>query len=402
MTDRTNTSYDLLLKGGHVIDPANGVNEPMDVGIGGNVIARVAKDIPGEHSRKSVDVKGLYVTPGLIDLHAHVLPVFSDSLVPDVVAARSGVTTVVDAGSVGWKDFEEVKASVIDKARTRVLALLNIAGCGMRPREQDVAEMDPLAAADMIGRHPDVIVGLKSAHYMGAGFESIDRAVHAGRLSRTPVMVDFWVKATATYEDLLLKHLRPGDIHTHFYARQFPLLDGDGKVRDYVWKARERGVIFDAGHGAGSFWFRIAVPAVRQGFVPDSISTDLHANSALPADATMPTTMSKFLNMGMRLEDVITRSTVNPAREIRRPDLGTLSVGACADVAVLELREGEFGFVDCGRARMRGRYRLECQMTVRNGEVLWDVNGISRPDWESAGDYDIIDAEPLPRHDWPA
>jgi dihydroorotase len=320
----------------------------------------------------------------------------------DFLAVRSGVTTVVDAGSSGWKNFEEAKASVIDKSKTRVLALLNIAGCGMCPDEQRLAEMDAVAAAEMIARYPDTIVGLKSAHYSGAGFEPIDYAVHAGRLSRTPVMVDFWVKATATYEDLLLKHLRPGDIHTHFYSRQFPLLDDDGKITDYIWKARERGVIFDVGHGRGSFWFRLAVPAVKQGFVPDSISTDEHAGSLLLPDATMPTTMSKFLNMGMTLEEVIKRSTANPAREIQRPELGTLSVGACADVAVLERREGEFGFVDCGRARMRGEYRLECQMTIRNGEILWDGNGISRPDWESSGDYDIIDEKPLPRHDWPA
>ena len=402
MMEERNTPHDLLLKGGHVIDSANSINEPMDVAIRGNRIACVAKEVPAEETKKVVDVSGLYVTPGLIDIHVHILPVYEGSITWDLTAVRSGVTTVVDAGSSGWKNFEEAKASVIDKSKIRVLALLNIAGCGMCPDEQRLAEMDAVAAAEMIARYPDTIVGLKSAHYSGAGFEPIDHAIHAGRLSRTPVMVDFWVKATATYEDLLLKHLRPGDIHTHFYARQFPLLDDDGKITDYVWKARERGVIFDVGHGGGSFWFRRAVPAAKQGFVPDSISTDQHAGSLLLPDATMPTTMSKFLNMGMTLEEVIKRSTANPAREIQRPELGTLSVGACADVAVLERREGEFGFVDCGRARMRGEYRLECQMTIRNGEILWDGNGISRPDWESSGDYDIIDEKPLPRHDWPA
>jgi dihydroorotase len=386
MMEEGRTPYDLLLKGGYVIDPANSINELMDVAIRGDHIAAVAKSIPVEESQKVVDVSGRYVTPGLIDIHVHILPVFEGSVTSDLIALRSGVTTVVDAGSSGCKNFEEAKTSIIDKSKTRVLALLNIASCGMCLGEQKLTEMDAVAAAEMIARYPDILVGIKSAHYMGAGFESIDHAVHAGRLSHTLVMVDFGVKATASYEDLLLKHLRPGDIHTHFYARHFPLLNDDGKVQDYVWKARERGVIFDVGHGAGSFWFHRAVPAVNQGFVPDSISTDQHAFSLLLIDATMPTVMSKFLNMGMTLEEVIKRSTVNPAREIQRPELGTLSVGAGADVTVLERRKGEFGFVDCGRNSMRGDYRLECQMTIRNGKILWDVNGISCPDWEKSGD----------------
>ena len=394
-------SYDLLLKGGHVIDPTNDVNGIMDIAIQNGCIACVAEDIPAEQAEKVVDVKGLYVTPGLIDLHIHVTPPLDHYICADVIPLRTGVTTIVDAGSTGWTNFEKFKTKVIDRSRIRVLALLNIAGCGMIQREQDPAEWDVLAAADMIDRYPDTIVGLKAAHYRGPDFGPIDKAVHAGRETRTPVMVDFWVKATATYEDLLLKHLRPGDMHTHFYARQFPLLDEQGKVQDYVWRARERGVIFDVGHGSGSFWFRIAVPAIEQGFVPDSISTDLHGNSVLLPDATMPNVMSKFLNMGMSFEEVVMRSTVTPALQIQRLELGTLSPGGCADVAMFELREGDFGFVDSGRARMKGQYRLDCQMTIRGGEVLWDPNGLSWPDWETAGDYDYVGADPLPRHDWP-
>jgi dihydroorotase len=307
----------------------------------------------------------------------------------------------VDAGSPGINDFEAFKSEVIDVSKTRILTFLNIARCGMiRRLEQNPAEWDVVGAIEMIERHSELIVGIKSAHYMGAGFDSIDAAVHVGRLTRTPIMVDFWVKPTSTYEDMLLKHLRPGDMHTHFYARQFPILDAQGKVTDYLWKARERGVIFDVGHGSGSFWFRIAVPAVEQGFVPDSISTDLHGGSVLLPNATMPIVMSKFLNMGLELEDVVLWSTVNPARQIQRPELGTLTPGACADVALFELQEGEFGFVDCGWARMRGRYRLECQMTIRGGEILWDPNGLSMPDWQTAGEYYKI-GEDIPRHDWP-
>ena len=306
--------FDFILKGGHVIDPAQDIDTPKDVAVRDNVIAELSKDIAEERAKKIIDVRGFYVTPGIIDLHVHVFSSAGPAVSPDALAVRSGVTTMADAGSAGWRNFEEFKETAIDVAKTRVLAFLNIAGCGMTRREQDLAEMDPIAATEMIERYPEHIVGLKSAHYSGAYFEPIDHAVHAGRLSRTPVMVDFWVKPTATYEDLLLRHLRTGDMHTHFYARQFPLLDEEGQVQDYVWRARERGVLFDVGHGSGSFWFRIAVPAVKQGFVPDSISTDLHRNSALLPAATMDRTMSKFLNIGMSLQDVIRCSTVNPAR----------------------------------------------------------------------------------------
>ena len=156
----------------------------------------------------------------------------------------------------------------------------------------------------------------------------------------------------------------------------------------FVKEARRRGVFFDVGHGAGSFWFRIAVPAVKQGFVPDSISTDLHKKSALIPNATMMTTMSKFLNMGMPLQEVILRSTVNPASLIRRPELGTLSAGA--DIAVIEVLKGDFGFVDSGHAKMRGDKRLQCVLTIRNGVIVWDMNGLSWPDWETAGEYSVI------------
>ncbi|HIL11203.1 MAG TPA: hypothetical protein EYG11_21115, partial [Candidatus Latescibacteria bacterium] len=161
----------------------------------------------------------------------------------------------------------------------------------------------------------------------------------------------------------------------------------DKKVNEYLWKARERGVIFDTGHGAGSFWFRIAVPAMQQGFQPDTISTDLHRSSRLRPNATMNATMSKFLAMGMPLQEVIYRSTQRPAEVIRRTELGHLSVGAAADVAVLELLEGDYGFVDSGRARIDGAQKLECRMTLKAGEVVWDEYGKSCPWWADAGEY---------------
>ena len=402
--------YDRLLKGGHVIDPANSIDGPLDVAVKGDRIACVAKDIPIEESLFTADVSSLYVTPGLIDLHLHVSPRHRTSVRADVVPARTGVTTAVDAGSLGVEHFEEFKTNTIDTAKVRILAFLNIARCGMeRPWEQDPAEWDPLAVAGMIQRYPDILVGVKAAHYMGVGFGPYDAAVHAGRLTRRPVMADYWPRTTATYEDLLLKHLRPGDIHTHYHGRHFPLLDENGEVSDFLWEAKRRGIIFDVGHGTGSFWFRHAVPAVRQGFLPDSISTDLHQGSVLLPNATMPNVMSKFLNMGMTLQDVVRRSTTDPARIIKRLDLGTLSVGASADLAVFDLQKGQFTFVDDGHARMHASQNLECVMTICRGQLLWNPRGLGWPDWESAGHYYFTDAllnpeesQWLDRPDWPA
>jgi dihydroorotase len=228
-------------------------------------------------------------------------------------------------------------------------------------------------------------------------------------MTRTAVMADFWPKTTATYEDLLLKHLRPGDILTHYNGRHYPFVDEEDKVSNTSWKARERGVIFDVGHGIGSFWFRIAAPAISQGFLPDSISTDLHRMSVLHPDATMPNVMSKFLNLGMTLEEVVHRSTVAPAKIVKRPDLGTLSEGSSADVGVFELQEGDFTFIDCGHARLRGKKKLECVMNICRGQLLWNPRGLGWPDWQSAGHYYYNDAllrpeeaKWLDRPNWPA
>jgi dihydroorotase len=197
-------------------------------------------------------------------------------------------------------------------------------------------------------------------------------------------MVDFfpWLPERP-YPELILERLRPGDIHTHVFAQQFPVIDEQGRVYDHLYRARERGIIFDLGHGAGSFWFRNAVPAIRQGFLPDSISTDLHTGNVNGPVIDMLTTMSKLLNIGLSLPDVIARSTVAPAREIGRPALGTLSVGAEADVAVLALDKGSFGFVDCGKFRFTGDRRLRCVVTLRAGEVVFNPDGLALPSWET-------------------
>ncbi len=211
------------------------------------------------------------------------------------------------------------------------------------------------------------------------------RAVEAGRDASVPVMVDFGMqKPPLALDELLLQRLRPGDILTHAYAHvsgRTPIVDDGGKVRPFVWEARKRGVIFDAGHGGGSFLFAQAVPAMAQGFRPDVISTDLHTGSMNAGMKDILNTMSKFLNMGMPLPDVIRSNTSRAAEVIKRPDLGRLTVGAEADVAVLNVRRGTFGFIDSGGGKLAGDRKLECELTVKGGQVVWDLNGLSRPLW---------------------
>jgi dihydroorotase len=389
--------YDLLLKGGHVVDGKNHISAVMDVAIADGKIAAVAADISPARALKVVDVAGLYVVPGLIDMHVHVYAgtgqrgAYSgdNSVYPDGFTFRSGVTTVADAGSSGWRNFPDFKDRVIDRAKTRVLAFLNIVGAGMGGAvEQNTAEMDAKAAALMAERYKDTIVGIKTAHYAGPEWIAVERAVEAGTLANIPVMVDFGTfRPERPFQDLVLKKLRPGDIATHTYLSWVPILDDDGHLLPYLAEARKRGVIFDVGHGGGSFLFRQAVPAMKQGFSPDSISTDLHIGSMNAGMKDMLNVMSKFLNMGMPLDEVILRSTWTPAREIRHEELGNLSVGAGADVTVLRVEEGHFGFVDTYGARMKGTRKLDCELTVRSGHVVWDLNGITREDWESLGKY---------------
>ncbi|MBL8175845.1 MAG: amidohydrolase/deacetylase family metallohydrolase [Bryobacterales bacterium] len=390
--------YDLLLKGGHVIDPKNNLSARRDVAIKDGKIAAVAANIAPGSAGKTVDVTGLYVTPGLIDIHVHVFAGGMGesyasgrlSVFPDGHTFRSGVTTVVDAGTSGYKNFPEFKARVIDRARTRVLVLLNIVGAGMGGSvEQNNKDMDPAPAAAMLQQHPETIVGFKTAHYGGPEWVAVDNAIAAGKMTNTPIMVDFGTfRNERPFEELVTKRLRPGDIYTHFYLAAVPMLDDSKKVRSYLFEARKRGVIFDAGHGGGSFVFKHAVPAMKQGLPPDSISTDLHYTSMNAGMKDMLNVMSKFLNMGMTMEDLILRSTWNPAKEIKREALGHLSVGAGADIAVLRQEQGKFGFVDVLGAKMTGTKRLTAELTLRDGRVVWDLNGLTREEWDKLGNYE--------------
>lgn len=389
------TQFDLLLKGGNVIDPANGIDAPLDVAVAGDRIAQVAPDIPSAQAARTIDASGLYVTPGLIDIHVHVYHTREPetlSVIADHHTFRSGVTTVVDTGTAGARHFLHFKRTVIDRWKTRIFAFVNIVNSGMLgPFEQDIHEMDPALAASIVLAYPDDCVGIKTAHYwVSKPFDdahppwaAVDRALEAAELCQKPLMVDFWHREGRTYPELLRK-MKPGDIHTHVYAQQFPILNEANKPADFMFEARERGIIFDLGHGSGSFWFRQAIPAFNGGFPPDSISTDLHIGNVNGVVRDMLNTMSKLLCMGMPLIDVISRSTVAPAREIGHPELGTLSIGAEADIALLRQERGEYGYVDCGYARMNGDRKLSCEMTIRAGEIVYDLNGRSTPLWEDA------------------
>jgi len=385
--------YDLLLKGGHVIDGRNKLSAVRDVAIKDGKIAAIGTNIPAARALKAVDVSGLYVTPGLIDIHVHVYAGTGEkgsyagdlSVYPDPFTYRNGVTTVVDAGSSGWRNFEDFKQRIIDRSQTRVLAFLNIVGSGMRGGkfEQNLEDMEAKPTADMAMKYKGLVVGVKTAHFNGPEWKPVDQAIEAGKLAGIPIMVDFGrAYPERSLAELVTNKFRPGDIYTHCYAGGGRGELIDGKVNPAILPAQKRGVIFDLGHGGGSFVFRTAVQAFKEGFYPNSISTDLHVSSMNAGMKDMLNVMSKLLALGMSLDDVIIKSTWNPAHEIQHDELGHLSVGAIADVAALQAMKGKFGFTDQNGARLDGNQKLVAELTIRDGKVVYDLNGLTRERWD--------------------
>ena len=388
-------TYSIVIKGGHVMDPKNNIDQVMDIAIDSGKIVKVEKNINTNNASQVVDAKGMYVTPGLIDIHTHDFwgtepnqqyENGNAAIQPDGFTFRNGVTTVVDAGSSGWRTFPIFKAQTIDQSQTRVLAFLNIVGEGMRGGyEQNENDMDPKMSALVARQYKNIIVGFKLAHYEGWDWAPADRAVEAGNLAGgIPVMIDFGgSKPPLSIEELFLNHLRPGDIFTHCFAqlntRESIVDSATEKVKHFVWEARKKGIIFDVGYGGISFAYSQAIPATKEGFYPNSISTDLHIGSMNAAMKDMLTTMTKFLAMGMDLKSVITASTWNPAKEINHEELGNLSVGSGADVAILNIRRGKFGLFDYSGYKVETDKKLECEMTIRDGRIVYDLNGIANP-----------------------
>jgi dihydroorotase len=390
------TTYDLLIKGGRVMDPATGLDSVTDVGIKGHVVTRIGRTLDASSAKQVVDARGLLVVPGLIDIHAHVfagtqsdhyLSDGNSALPPDGFTLRNGVTTAVDCGGAGWKNFALFKKNIIDVSTTRVLSFLNIVGEGMRGGnyEQDVNDMNPKFAANAAAANKDIIVGFKLAHYQGYDWTPTDRVTEAGRLADLPVIIDFGgAKPMLSIEELFMKKLRPGDIYTHTYMDIGPVRETivdtlTRQLKPFLWEARKRGIVFDVGYGGASFNYTQAIPALKAGFYPTTISTDLHTGSMNTSMKGQLDVMSKFLNMGMPLFEVIRASSATPAKVIKRNDLGRIAVGEEADIAVLDLRKGEFGFYDKTGYKVKGDKRFECQVTVKAGKIVYDLNGLADP-----------------------
>ncbi len=392
--------YELLLKGGTVLDPANGVNARMDVAVAKRRVAAVGTNIPASEALATVDVSGLYVSPGFLDIHLHCF--YTDNnpsyrwIIADDICLPSCVTTCVDVGSSGAGTFERFKP-LIDESPIRILALINNSYTGMDQGEQDPAQFRIEPMVEIAKTYPEIIVGFKTAHYwtsrpydsVHTPWAAVDAVVEAGRRADLLAMFDFAPRPASdsyperSYRELILQRGRPGDIHTHVFAPHIPTVTPEGNVNPDLFKARERGFFFDVAHGGGSFVYKHAAPCIRQGFLPDAISTDLHQTALRNGVVNMANVMSKILNLGVSIEEVIRMSTSNPARIIRRPELGSLKEGNVADIAVFEVQHGDFSFNDVGGAMNYGDKKIQPHMTVFGGRILFDPAGLSRPYWET-------------------
>lgn len=374
---------DLLIAGGHVIDPSSGLSAVRDVAIVGGRIARVAGDIATAGARRVIDARGRIVTPGLVDLHVHVY----DAVVPisidvDTACLAAGTTTAVDGGSAGASTFAGFRKHVVARARTRVFAWLNISKIGLADSNEysDLRFVDPDLAVKTIEQHRDVVVGVKVRLTPdivgGQDLEVLRRARQAGDAVRLPIMAH--IGGGASPLERTLELFRAGDVVTHaLHGRTGQILDAVGRVLPAVLDAQRRGVVMDIGHGSGNLSFAVAERAAAAGWFPDTISSDIHSGNVGGPVVDLPTTLSKFLMLGMPLDAVIRAATSAPAAAAKIPGgAGTLGEGAVADVTILEMQDGEFTFTDSARQTRTGRRRLAHVATVRGGEL---VAGTARP-----------------------
>ena len=370
--------YELLLKGGRVIDPSQSFNAPADVALAGGRIAAIAPDIDAAESERTVPVGGQIVTPGLVDLHTHGFAGVSHWGVDlDQYCIARGVTTAIDAGTSGSDSFEGFRRLVIDRSRTRVLAFLNISRIGLigQPGELvDKRMIDVPAALRVAKEHADVIVGIKvrcSESYSGPNdIEAVRAARSVADQIGKPLMIH--VGNPYSPMEKILELTRPRDIVTHAFRRGGGggVIGADGHVSDYIRRASERGVLFDVGHGGGSFSFSAAEAALREKFEPATISSDIHAYSALGPVFDLPTTMTKFLHLGLALEKVIELTTVAAARAIDKAgEMASLKPGSRADVAVFHVVDGDFPLVDSQGEIRKARQKLVPVLTLKQGRI---------------------------------
>ena len=369
--------YDTVIQGGHVIDPASGRSEVLDVAVAGGTIAAVGADIDAGSAGEVIDASGQYVTPGLIDLHTHIYwGVTYWGIEPDPVAARSGVTTWLDVGSAGGYTWPGFRRYVAEPSKVRVLALLNLSSIGLVAPTWELSNLDYCdleLAKLMIEEHRDLIVGIKARidrnTTRGVGIRPLELARELADAVDLPLMVHIGAGPPSLEE--IAGWMRPGDILTHCFTGQANrVIDDDRRVFPYMLALKEAGVVFDIGHGTGSFSFETAEAMLHQGILPDVISTDIHQMAIQGPCFDMPITLSKFLNLGMTIEQVIACATVNAAEAMRRCDLGTLTVGSVADVATFRLDEGRFTFQDIHLNERKGNQLLVNTMTMIDGEVL--------------------------------
>ncbi len=370
-------NFDLVIRGGEVVDPGSGLLGRMDIGIRDGLIAAVDRSLPVEGAGATLNAAGQIVTPGLFDLHTHVYwGATYWGIEPDPVAARTGVTTWLDAGTAGGYGFPGFRRHIIEASRARVFALLNVSCIGLVAPTYELANPDYCdlgLGRRIVEANRDVILGIKARidanTTRGVGLEPMRQARRLADQVELPLMVHI-AKPPPLLEDIL-PLMKPGDILTHCYTGQANrLLEPGGRLRDFVRRAWDAGVIMDVGHGTGSFSYEVAERMLAAGMPPDVISTDIHQLSIQGPMFDMPTTLSKFLNLGMSLPDTVERATARPARAARRPDLASLKPGAPADVALFALEQGAYTFHDVFMTARRGTLRLVNRATIRAGTPM--------------------------------